>query len=205
MTTEKICAEAEEVYSKLKQSPTKYDEELHCKLILHIMINKGRYSAFCVKARISETTFYSWARDNPLFAECYCLGKMYAREAWEIEGYELRDVVTPPGTINHAFDHWRMMGWSRFGVGKNSRIRLDLNPNDTPSQHYAQLLKQASEGHFTAAEIKQLMEAINVGLNTHQVFELQKEIDQLKSDLATISENKDGNNSSTNKGIAQKD
>ena len=196
----------QEVFKKFK-SRIEYKEETHCQLLLDVMMDetRGTMSAFCVEACIGERTFYRWVDDNEVFSDLYDFCKMYSREAWEREGRRLRDIELPIGMINHAFDYWRMIGWSRFGISKNSRIRLRLNAKDTPDKHYAQLLKQASEGDFTASEIKQLMEAINVGLNTHQVFALQKEIDQLKSDLATISENKDGNNSSTNKGIAQKD
>lgn len=194
--------DVEIIFKKLKQFPTQYEEEPHCKLLLQTMLKEGRYSAFCTKAMISEWTFYNWVKTHTLFAECYALGKMYARENWEIEGYELRDMITPPGTINHAFDHWRMMGWSRFGIGKNSRIKLNLSPQGTPHDHYRELLLQASEGDFTASEIKQLMEAVNVGLNSHQVFQLQSEIDQLKSDLATMVENSNVQNSFTNKGTA---
>jgi hypothetical protein len=193
---------SEAIYQKIKGAPTLYDEELHCKLILKIMMNEGRLSAFCTEAFICESTFYRWVKKHELFCRCYDIGKMHAREAWEIEGYELRDMVTPPGTINHAFDHWRMIGWSRFGISKNSRIKLDLDPDGSPLEHYKQLLMQASEGAFTASEIKQLMESVNVGLNTHQVFELQKQIDQLKSDLVTMAENNNVKNSFTNKGIA---
>jgi hypothetical protein len=91
-----------------------------------------------------------------------------------------------------------MIGWSRFGISKNSRIKLELVPTDNPAQHYSQLLVQAAKGDFTAGEIKQLMEAVNVGLNTHQVFELQKQIDELKSDLATMVDNQNGNNTVAN-------
>jgi hypothetical protein len=133
------------------------------------------------------------------------MGKVFARESWELEGERLRDREMPIGVVDYAFEHWKMMGWSRFGISKNSRIKLQLKANDTPDKHYAQLLEQAANGDFTASEIKQLMEAINVGLNTHQVFALQKEIDQIKSDLATMQANTDAHNSGTNKGIAQKD
>lgn len=194
--------QVETIFKKVKRQPSRYDEDAHCKLILSVMLNKGRYSAFCTEALICEGTFRNWINEHTLFAQCYGIGKMFARENWEIEGEELRDETNPPGVISHKFEHWKMMGWSRFGISKNSRIRLDLNPNDNPSQHYAQLLVQAANGDFTSSEIKQLMEAINVGLNTHQVFELQKEIDQLKSDLATMMINKDGsNNTCTDKGI----
>ena len=130
---------------------------------------------------------------------------MFARENWEADGRVIQDEVTMPGVISHKFEYWRMIGWSRFGVGKNSRIRLDLDPKGTPNDHYAQLIHQASQGDFTAGEIKQLMEAINVGLNTHQVFKLQQEIDQLNKDLATMKENANGDNTFSDKGFKKED
>lgn len=196
------------IYMQLKKHGLqKYDEQTHCPLILKIMLDKkkGRISAFCTEVIISEDCFYRWVNKYELFRECYSIGRIFAREAWEKDGMEQKDFVSPPGTINHAFEHWKMTGWSRFGVSKNSRIKLQLDPKSNPNDHYSQLLRQAANGDFTAAEIKQLMEAINVGLNTHQAFELQREIDQLKSDLATMITNSNVKNSFTNQGIAQKD
>jgi hypothetical protein len=183
------------MFKKLKGKP-KLDEDIHCALILKIMAdpNKGRMSAFCVEVCISDFTFYNWLKQSDLFLQCYALGKMIARENWEYDGQQIREEVTMPGTSNHKFEHWRMVGWSRFGVGKNSRIRLDLDPKGTPNQHYQQLMHQASQGDFTAGEIKQLMEAINIGLTAHQVEVLQQEIDQLKADLITMTENSNGDN-----------
>lgn len=196
--------EAIELYKTVKYNTIKFNEEIHCPLILRVMSepDKSTVSAFCVEAQIGEKKFYSWLKQSEVFAECYSMAKMYARENWEEEGRVLKDEVVMPGTSNYKFEYWRMIGWSRFGVGKNSRIRLDLDPKSGPDQHYGQLLEQASQGDFTAGEIKQLMEAVNVGLSTHQVFKLQQEIDQLKSDLATMNENANGNNSFTDKGIA---
>jgi hypothetical protein len=187
-------ASAAEIYRTLRDYKVQYDEDKHCTLILEMMIESGRYSAFCTEAGISEDKFHKWVIKHELFRECYSLGKMYAREAWEKEGLILRERESAPGTIDHAFDHWRLTGWSRFGISKNNRIRLELNPDDAPNMHYAQLLKQASNGDFTAAEIKQLMEAINVGLNTHQVITLQKEINDLKSDLDLMKTNSNVHN-----------
>lgn len=191
-----------EIYNRLKTKPRKYVEKIHCPLILNVMLKKGRPSAFCAKAEISDMTFYRWIKEYDFFAECYALGKMFARENWEIEGEKLRTHTNPPGVISHEFEHWKMVGWSRFGISKNSRIKLDLDSKGNPSEHYSQLLLQASNGDFTASEIKQLMEAINVGLNTHQVIQLQKEIDQLKSDLAIMVSNKNGHHTITDKGTA---
>lgn len=187
-------ASAAEIYKTIRDYKVQYEEEKHCILILKVMIESGRYSAFCTEAGVSEDKFHKWVSKHEVFRECYSLGKMYAREAWEQEGLILREFASEPGTIDHRFDHWRLMGWSRFGISKNNRIRLELDPNEDPSKHYAQLLKQASNGDFTAAEIKQLMEAINVGLNTHQVIRLQEEIDQLKSDLALMKTNSNVHN-----------
>lgn len=196
-----------EIVAKFKGRKTRYNEEEHCELLVKIMTNKnkGTMSAFCVAALIGETTFWDWISAHETFADLYSFCKMFAREVWEEDGRELRDMTMPIGTISYAFEHWKLVGWSRFGISKNSRIRVRLNPNDTPDKHYAQLIKQAADGDYTASEIKQLMEAINVGLNTHQVFALQKEIDQLKSDFTTMQDNTNAHNSGTNKGIAQKD
>lgn len=184
----------ETVYNNIKKGGYKYDEERHCKLILAVMMNKdkGRISAFCIEAMISESTFYRWVDEHQLFRDCYLIGKMFARELWEKEGQEIRDKMVPMGQIDNSFEYWRLIGWSRFGVAKNARIKLNLKPESTPDQHYTQLLKQASEGDFTASEIKQLMEAINVGLNAHQSIQLQKDIDELKSDLAVMQKNSNG-------------
>jgi len=200
--------DAKTIYETLRDKPTKLNEEIHCPMIINIMADpeRGRYSAFCTAVKISEDTFYNWIKRSPMFAMCYSLGKMHARENWEYEGMELRNYVPEPGEgMGCRFEHWRMMGWSRFGVGKNSRIRLDLDPEATPDKHYAQLLDQAGRGDYTAGEIKQLMEAINVGLNTHQVIALQKQVDELKSDLLKMSDNRNVQNSFTDTGIAQKD
>lgn len=188
--------EAEELYQLVKAGRIKYQEEIHCAMILLIMAHpeKGTVASFCVEAKISERTFYNWLNQHPLFLECYALGKAFARQAWEHEGRALREEIVMPGSISFKFEHWRMMGWANYGIGKTMRIRLQLDPDASPDKHYSQLIRQASEGDFTSGEIKQLMEAINVGLNTHQVFALQNEIDHLKSDLATMVENSNGHN-----------
>lgn len=200
--------EATRIYKHLKETPTFYTEDYHCPLVVQIMADKdrGTISAFCIKALISDSTFYNWVNKHELFAQCYYLGKMIARENWEAEGRWLKDQSSPMGMISYAFEHWKMMGWTRFGVSnKASRIKLDINPGDNPSQQYAQLMKQAASGDFTAAELKQLMESINVGLNTEQVFVMQKQIDELKADLITMQGNSNVQAGLSNKRASKKD
>lgn len=198
---------ATEIYRSIRDNKIAYNENWHCPLLLQIMADpkKARFTAFCKEVGIGEGKFYKWVRENPLFMECYALGKVFAKEIWEEEGEKIKHYECQPGTSNYLFEHWRMVGWARFGVGKNSRIRLQLNPKNTPEQHYKELLDQASQGDFTAGEIKQLMEAINVGLNAHQVFKLQEEINNLKADLALMNENANGDNSSPVKRIKKED
>ncbi len=192
-----MAFDVEKAYKLVRRGGPRYEEKTHCQLLMKLMASdlKGTMSAFCLEIMMSETQFYNWCKEYPVFNGCYELGKLAARENWEHEGRRIRSLEIQMGTQSHEFEYWRMIGWSRFGVGKNSRIRLDLQPEGTPQDHYRQLLHQASRGDFTAGEIKQLMEAVNIGLRAHEVFQLQNQIDELKSDLAQMSENRDVKNS----------
>lgn len=200
--------EVDEVYKHFKSKRNlKYREEEHCKLLIKVMMNRdfGCLSAFCVQAMIDESTFYVWVRDYPLFRSLFYFTKMVAKQIWYEEGRAIRDKEYQIGTMNYEFEHWKLMGWTKFGISKNSRIKINVDPTGSPAKLYEAILLQAAEGDFTASEFKQLMEAVNVGLNVHQVFELQKQIDELKSDLAIVTANKDVDNPFTNKGTTQKD
>lgn len=207
--TDKVKNEfIDEIYHHFKNKKNhKYDEELHCKMIIDVMLDteKGTFGAFCIDAKISENTFYSWVSKYELFRDLYLFSKLIARQIWEEEGRRLRSKEYMIGTINYEFEHWKMIGWSRFGIGKNSRIKLSLNPEGSPLDHYKEVLRQAAQGDFTASEIKQLMEAVNVGLNTHDKIELQKQIDELKADLAIMSANQNVQNPFANKGPKKED
>ena len=72
-------------------------------------------------------------------------------------------------------------------------------PVTIAGDHYRELINQAGRGDFTAGEVKQLAEAINLGMNAHQNFELQKQIDELKSDMAKAKEINYGDNTIPNK------
>jgi hypothetical protein len=197
--------DVDKVYTHFKKKHNyKYSEELHCKLLIKIMMDKeyGCHSAFCVQAMISEKSFYDWISKHELFRNLWFFTKMVAKQLWYEEGKQIRDREYQIGTMNYEFEHWKLMGWTKFGISRNSRIRINLNPEETPAKHYASILQQAAEGDFTASEFKQLMEAVNVGLNVHQVFELQKEIDELKSDMAIMKANTNVKNPFTDKGTS---
>jgi len=196
--------EADEIVRKIKYNKIKYDENIHPSMLLRIMSDpqKSRMTAFCAEVGIGESTFYNWIKQDDLFLKCYALGKILSRENWEREGLEIKDYISAPGTISHAFEHWRMVGWSRFGIGKTCKIKLDLDPEGKATEHYAQLIRQANNGEFTASEIKQLMEALSLGLKTQQTVEMQEEIDNLKADLIKMQENANGHNTFADKRTA---
>lgn len=183
----------------------KYHEDTHCKLLIKIMLDyqAGTVPAFCTEAMITDATFYNWVNTHELFRNLYLFCKLAARELWEEEGRRIRDREYMIGIQNYEFEYWKMIGWSRFGVSKNARLKINLKPGDSPTNHYYSILQQAGEGEFTASEFKQLMEAVNVGLNVVQSIDQQKQIDELKADLATMQANANGQNTVTNKGTAQ--
>jgi hypothetical protein len=203
-----VNSTVDEVYDFFKKKKnTLYNEEKHCKLLIKVMMdkNKGCHTYFCVEAMVGESTFYHWVRNRETFGNLFFFTKMVAKQCWYEEGMELRSKQYLMGTINYEMDHWKLMGWAKFGISRNSRIRINFGEDDSPAKHYQAILRQAADGDFTASEFKQLMEAVNVGLNVHQTFELQKQIDELKSDLLIVTENSGVQNPFTDKGIAQKD
>jgi hypothetical protein len=200
--------EVDKIYKQFKnKNAQKYKEEEHCKLLIRVMMDKdyGCHSAFCVQAMISEWTFYLWVRNHELFGNLYYFTRMVAKQLWYEEGRAIRDKEYQIGTMNYEFEHWKLMGWAKFGISKNSKIRINVNPDASPAKHYSDILRQASEGDFTASEFKQLMEAVNVGLNVHQTFELQKQIDELKSNQEIMMANTNADNPFANKGTAKAD
>jgi hypothetical protein len=200
--------DADAIFNHFKSKQNfKYDEEKHCKLLINVMTdkNKGCHTFFCVEAQVSEHTFYDWVREKELFGSLYLFLKMVAKQRWYEEGKEISSKDYLMGTVNYEMDHWKLMGWAKFGISRNSRIRINFNPNDTPIKHFETILKQAANGDFTAAEFKQLMEAINVGLRVHEVTELQKQLDELKSDMVVMAANTNVQNPFANKGIEKKD
>lgn len=182
-----MAIDANKIYRMYKGGQAVYVEEVHCPMVLEVMDTEGTMSAFCVKAGISDTTFYRWLNAHPLFQECYRLGCMIARENWEEDGRQ--------GRYEEDFnlEIWKVQGSARFGVGRSNRVRIHLDADSTPFDQYKQLVNQATMGDFSAAEFKQLMESINIGCRAYESFELQQQVDQMKEDLQKMKEH-DGHN-----------
>ena len=169
-----------ELYKAQKAGGVKYSEAKHCKLIIECMNKSGTMSSFCVAAGIGDGKFYRWMAQHETFMECYRIACMIARENWEREGED--------GKGDETFDLelWRTQGAARYGVGKTNRVRVHIDADSTPYSQYKQLLTQASMGDFTASELKQLMESINIGIRAYESFELQREVDAMRQDLSKM-------------------
>lgn len=190
-----------DLYQRLKTRPAHYvyDEEIHCPLVIRVMADyeRGTPAHFCKKAGIEERQFHYWCKNYPIFKECYDIGKAYARVEWEKEGMRVRDIIVDG--INTPFEHWRMMGYARFGISKTARMRLQLTPGANAVQHYKELIDQAGDGEFTASEFKQVCEGLSMGLRVHESITMQEQLDGISNDVLQLT---NGNNQITDQKVA---
>lgn len=176
-----------ELYEYLNKGKSRYREKEHCMMLLDILPKKWRISAFCSEANIGEDTFYKWLRVNKLFKECYMVALCLAQEAWEKEEID-----------NKGNEEWDRKSWlqkgSRYFAKDKSKFNLEVDSQANPWEQYQQILKQAENGAFNASEIKQLMEAVNVGTRVYETFKLQNEVDKMKDELSEMGQ-RHGNDS----------
>lgn len=182
--------DAKKLYLQIKKRETSYKEEIHCPKVIEVMNRRGTMTAFCEEALISDALFYKWCRDHPIFDRCYQVGKMISKANWEAEGERGKD------DENFNLEYWRITGACRYGVGRSNRVRMAIDPNADPYEQYKQLVKQAGGEEFTASEIKQLMESINIGRSVYETFKLQERIDEMNQNVQRMERNL-GHNSST--------
>lgn len=185
-------SDAKKMYLQIRGGGGEYEEEIHCPMILEVMSNQGTMTAFCKEAVISDALFYRWTMKYPIFKECYEVGKVISRFNWEREG----ELGKTDEFFN--FDYWRITGACRYGIGRN-RIRMAVDPEANPYEQYQQLVRQAGTEEFSASEIKQLMESINVGRGAYETFKLQEEIDTMKQDVSRMKANHGNNNGAAKK------
>jgi len=162
-----------------------YDSSIHLKSIVDVLTKTtGSSCAFCEKHDISDLTMWSWIRNYPEFADAYRKGMTIAKRKWEIQG-EL-------GSEDEewSFKLWDKVGETRFGISKNGKIRLTVDPYSSPIEHYKQIMEGASNGEYSSSEFKQVMEGLNVGLKAHELISLQDEIQELKEAITTMEERK---------------
>jgi hypothetical protein len=173
-----------------------YDEKKHCLMVLDIIGNGGSVAEYCVEALISDTTYYRWRREHPIFDECSRIAVNFAQILWEREG------ETNADNPDFNWRYWEGVGTSRFFYNKQGRVRVNVDEDADPHVQYQQLIKQAKEGDLSSSEIKQLMESINIGIRAFESFKLQAEVDKMKQDLTKMNlEN--GNNIVSTKDFTQ--
>jgi hypothetical protein len=178
-------SKARKHYEEIKKSLTArtaknriYDEAEHCEMVLQTMSGtSGTVAQFCVKAGISDTTFWRWCNDYPIFNECYRLGHMIAETIWEKEGELNKD------NPEWNFDYWKLIGKKRFQYGNSAKIRVNVEGIEDPWQQYKHIMRQAAEGEFTSAELKQVIESVNIGIRAFETFELMGKIEEMKEEI----------------------
>ncbi len=178
--------EAKAIYETVKSGNVTYIEEIHCPMVLMSVAQNSRITAFCKQARISERTFYRWASEHQTFRECYEIARVFCREEWEAEAI---DNIDGEGW---SIKEWAQRGARYFATNKE-RVRIILDPSANPWEQYQKIMSDCASGEFTASEIKQIMESINVGRVAFESFKLQQEVDKMKDDIHQMSQ-RNGNN-----------
>lgn len=176
--------EAKRMYESIRGKSDPYNEEIHCPMVLYTVAKYCRITAFCKEANISERTFYTWTARYKTFNECYELAKVYAREDWEQE--------PEAEWTSIEFKAWASRGARYFGINKE-RVRIMVDAESNPYEQYKKIISDCASGDYTASEIKQMMESINVGRVAFESFKLQEEVDKMKNDLNQMSQ-RNGNN-----------
>jgi len=184
--------DAKKLYLQFKKGDRAYKEEIHCPMILEVMNTAGTMTAFCMKAQISDALFYKWTSKYKVFARCYAFGKILSKANWEQEGEDGKEEEF------FNFDYWRLTGAQRYGVGKN-RVRFGIEAKSNPYEQYKQLVDLANSEEFSASEIKQLMESINVGIRAYESFKMQAEVDKVKEDVKRMGVHSANNSNSIEK------
>ena len=187
----KISEKSKGLYEDIKKTtgknkggrPSKYNEELHCGLVIEVFSKGGSLAEFCVKAGVGDSTFYNWVNSKPVFHECWRVGHMMGEHRWEKEG---KDNHSDP---DWNMDYWKIIGARLYQVGKNNKVRLNIIESDNPYNQYKQLVKQAQTGDFTASEIKQLSETINIGVRSYETFNLEAEVEEMKKQVEMMKKN----------------
>lgn len=168
--------DAKEIYRQFKYGERAYKEEIHCPMILEVMNEEGTMTAFCKKAQIHNRLFYKWLSKNPVFKDCYEYGKILSKCNWDEEGEKGKD----EDFFN--FEYWRIKGAQRYGVGQN-RVRMGVDPDSNPYEQYKQLIEMANSEEFSASELKQVSETLNVGRLTFESFKLQEQVNKITEDV----------------------
>lgn len=169
-----------------------YEPEKHCKSVKEMVGKEGSIYGFCTKAGISDTTFWRWCAIHEAFNDSYRQGLVKARYEWQKDGELNKD----DDSFNMIY--WKEIGQIKFATHKADKVRLDIDPNESPHIQYMQMIKQANRGDFTSTEFKQLMEAINIGVRAYEVFKQQEEIDKLREDFNKMSANNGQLDNATN-------
>ena len=175
------------------RDPSRYEEERHCNMVILVLGNhyQGTIADFCKSAVITEREFNEWRRDYPLFNKSVEYGMVLAKINWQNEPERFKAEKEELEFFD--LNKWKFIGKYRFGIGDQPKIHIHIDKTLSPIEQYGQLLDCAAMGYFSASEFKQVSEAINIGIRAHEIFEMQKELDEIKETLKDINERQASN------------
>lgn len=166
----------ESIYEMIRDG-VEYNPEIHCPKIINLFSQGKGIANFCVEVGISRVAFATWQRKHVKFREAVAIGKEVGIVKW---------LGIAEGNPELVALYWKQFGFRNFGSTEG--VRLEVDPKASPIKQYEQIMEQATRGEFTSAEIKQIMESINIGLRALEVCSIQKDVDELKEGLKKMEE-----------------
>ena len=173
-----------QLYKQAKEGVV-YEPEVHCPMIIDLFANNEGESEFCLKVGISRQRFVRWQMECSLFRECVQIAKEVGYVSW----MKLYSEWEPdPDIEKDKFDFRKWAELYKKNFGSRAKVAIYIDSESSPIEQYKAIMHQASTGHFTSGEIKQVMESINIGLRAHEVCNLQDEVNELKEGLLKMEE-----------------
>lgn len=141
--------------------PTKYDYDIHAKMLMDIFNKALGVASFCAEAMISKKTFYNWLNTHADFKEVYDVSINISEKIWE-------EMPRIDKDIN--FPYWSMIMRNRFNYGK---LRIRMPEEATPEGRINAVWKFIEDGGLTGDEISKLANLITaqVNINANQPIE----------------------------------
>jgi hypothetical protein len=154
---------------------TKYDEEYHCVLIIELFEKGKDVEAFCFASEICRSTFKTWLRHHPLFAQAYEHAKEAARTFLAAAG--LQGMQDP---MNFNATAWSMQMRNRSDYSEKRKVAIPgLKEAKTFAAQYECIKEEVAEGNLAPDEAATLANFVSTGAGIHEKTQMANDVEYL--------------------------
>jgi len=159
----------------IAKSTTKYDEEMHCVLLIELFEQGRDVEAFCFAAEICRTTFQCWLTHHPAFAAAYSHAREAARTYLADVG--LKGMQDP---LNFNATAWSMQMRNRSNYSEKRTIVIPgLKEAKTFAAQYQCIKNEVADGNVAPDEGVALTSMVAKGADIHEKTELAEKVKYL--------------------------